>query len=102
MKILVIFCGGTLVMVENEHGALDVPPKDEAIACVMNLEPRLSEIADLDVHYIDNIDSTNMNPTHWDTIAGVIADKYDDYDGFVITHGTDTMAYTASVLSLSH
>ena len=70
MKILVIFCGGTLVMVENEHGALDVPPKDEAIACVMNLEPRLSEIADLDVHYIDNIDSTNMNPTHWDTIAG--------------------------------
>jgi L-asparaginase len=76
-----------------------VHEKDEAIAHLLNLEPRIDEMAELDMHYIDNIDSSNMNPERWDKIAGVINDKYDQYDGFVITHGTDTMAFTASALS---
>lgn len=45
------------------------------------------------------IDSSAMNPAHWDDIARVIEMHYDDYDGFVVLHGTDTMAYTASALS---
>ncbi len=45
------------------------------------------------------IDSSNMNPSHWQAIVRIIADAYDDYDGFVVLHGTDTMAYTASALS---
>ncbi len=45
------------------------------------------------------IDSSDMNPAHWQQIANDIADNYDDYDGFIILHGTDTMAYTASALS---
>ncbi|MVX61018.1 type I asparaginase [Enterorhabdus mucosicola] len=45
------------------------------------------------------IDSSNMNPAHWAQVAKMIADAYDDFDGFVVLHGTDTMAYTASALS---
>ena len=45
------------------------------------------------------IDSSNMTPQHWHLIATDIADHYHDYDGFIILHGTDTMAYTASALS---
>lgn len=45
------------------------------------------------------IDSSNMNPAHWQQIAEAIGKNYNDYDGFVVLHGTDTMAYTASALS---
>ena len=86
-------------MVESKEGALVVAEKKKAIESLLSLEPRLSEIADIDVEYIDNIDSTNITSKHWDKISQVIANKYDKYDGFVITHGTDTMAYTSSALS---
>lgn len=88
-------------MKHGADGALLPMEKEDAIDMLLNLEPQLSEIAELDVHYVDNIDSTNMNHEHWDQIGTVIAEKYNDYDGFVITHGTDTMAYTASALSWS-
>jgi L-asparaginase len=46
-----------------------------------------------------NVDSTNIQPDHWIKIANTVHEKYADYDGFVITHGTDTLAYTAAILS---
>ncbi len=98
-KILILFCGGTIIMTESGSGALVVSEKEQAINSLLNLEPNLKEIAELAVHYIDNIDSSNMKPEHWDKIASVIAEKYEEFDGFVITHGTDTMAYTSSALS---
>ncbi len=88
-------------MEESEDGALVVQKKDEAIKTIINLEPKLKTITDLEVNYVENIDSTNMSPSHWDKMADVIKKNYDQYDGFVITHGTDTMAYTASALSFS-
>jgi len=99
MKILVLFCGGTLIMQENAEGALEAPTKDEALATLLQIEPKIKELADLQIEYIDNIDSTNMRPEHWDRMIQVIQKNYDRYDGFLITHGTDTMAYTASALS---
>lgn len=101
MKTLILFCGGTIIMHEGPDGALLPMEKEAAIDMLMNMEPKLSTVTDMDVHYVDNIDSSNMNPDHWDMIAEVITDKYEDYDGFVITHGTDTMAYTASALTFS-
>ncbi len=101
MKILVLFCGGTLIMKKSPEGALVVPGKDEAISGLMNLEPKIGEFVDINVVFIDNIDSTNMHPGHWDMITEVIAENYGLYDSFVITHGTDTMAYTASALSFT-
>lgn len=99
-RVLILFCGGTLIMRENEDGSLVVNDKDVAISMLLNLEPRLtSEVAQLDVEYIDNIDSSNMSPEQWDSIGRAIHAKYNEYDGFVITHGTDTMAYTSSALS---
>lgn len=98
-KILILFCGGTIVMVKNKEGVWNKGSTKEAIKSLMNLEPRIHEVANIDFEYIDNIDSTNLTSMHWDKISGVIAKNYDKYDGFVITHGTDTMAYTASALS---
>ncbi len=50
---------------------------------------------------ITNIDSTNMQPHHWQSIAKAVHEEYDNVDGFVVTHGTDTMAYTATALSFA-
>lgn len=99
MKVLVLFCGGTIIMEEAANGSLIAPDKNSAVKTLMNLEPNISKIADIDLEYIDNIDSANMEPHHWEKMAQVIFDNYDDYDGFVITHGTNSMAYTSSALS---
>lgn len=63
--------------------------------------PKLKKL-DYDIHHKQfpkPIDSSDMNPSYWSQIAEVIGKNYDDYDGFVLLHGTDTMAYTASALS---
>lgn len=86
-------------MQSAQDGALVVAKKKKAIQSLLSLEPRIKQIARIDVLYIDNIDSTNITSKHWDTIGEAIAKNYDKFDGFVITHGTDTMAYTASALS---
>lgn len=61
--------------------------------------PELSEIAQIDIKKLFFEDSSDVNPDHWSELIAFIADCHDDYDGFVILHGTDTMAYTASALS---
>ena len=73
--------------------------QETAIDLLLDLEPRLHELAKVTIHYVDNIDSTNMKPEIWDNIASVITEQYAEYDGFVVTHGTDTLSYTASALS---
>jgi len=102
LKILVLFCGGTIVMEETSNGSYATPEPDRAKDILLNLEPRLQDELDaLDLEFIDNIDSTNIKPHHWDLMLDAIKNNYDKYDGFVITHGTDTMAYTSSALSHS-
>lgn len=68
---------------------------DGLLGCV----PEIRDFCRADSLQIFNIDSTNITPDHWVKIAQTIKDNYGAYDGFVICHGTDTMAYTASVLS---
>ena len=97
-KILIIYTGGTIGMIENpETHALQ--PFD--FSHLMDNVPKVKKL-----HYdIDNfqftppIDSSNMDPSHWRDIALAIEERYDRYDGFVVLHGTDTMAFTASALS---
>lgn len=100
-KILVLFCGGTIVMQADAAGTLQTQTKAQAIKTLLNLEPKVHDMAQISVTYIANIDSSNIQTSHWDTIAQTIADQYQHYDGFVITHGTNTMAYTASALSFA-
>ncbi len=101
-KVLVLFCGGTMVMEEKSDGSLAVPEsEDSAIQILREVEPRLSTIADYDIEFIANIDSTNIMPADWDRILHCLKKNYRRYDGFVITHGTDTMAYTAAALCVA-
>ncbi len=97
-NILIIYTGGTIGMIENRHtGALE----SYDFAHVRRWIPELEDF-DYNIHsYAFNppIDSSDMEPSNWQAIVKVIADNYDNYDGFVVLHGTDTMSYTASALS---
>ena len=93
-----IYTGGTIGMKENPvTKALE--PFD--FNHLLDNVPKL-KMLDYDIRHHQfrtPIDSSDMNPTHWGQIAKVIGDNYNDFDGFVVLHGTDTMAYTASALS---
>lgn len=97
-KILMIYTGGTIGMKENPvTKALE--PFD--FNHLLDNVPRL-KMLDYDIHhhqFLNPIDSSDMNPEHWGQIVRVIEENYEQYDGFVVLHGTDTMAYTASALS---
>jgi len=99
-RIRILFCGGTIVMKEDARGALKTPTRREAVSILRGIEPRLARLAPFDIRYLANIDSTNMHPDHWDRMLEALAEDYGRFDGFVITHGTDTMAYTAAALSI--
>lgn len=97
-KILIIYTGGTIGMIEDiETKAL----KPFDFTHLMDNVPKVKmldyEIDNIQFH--PPIDSSDMNVEHWQTIVRAIAQNYDNYDGFVVLHGTDTMAYTASALS---
>jgi len=100
-KVLILFCGGTIIMKKGRTGGLKTPSRAEAVRILRGIEPRLGEISDYGIDLVGNIDSTNMTPAIWDRLLAEIFRNYGRYDGFVITHGTDTMAYTASALSLA-
>lgn len=94
-KILLIGTGGTIACSNSPQGLVPVYGTDQLMQYISDF----SNICTIDTLQISNIDSTNIQPDHWIKIANAINEKYAIYDGFVITHGTDTMAYTASVLS---
>jgi L-asparaginase len=97
-QILIIYTGGTIGMMADPVTKVLKPINFEQI---MDNVPELEKLnCKIKVHSFDEIiDSSNMNPAIWSELAGLIADNYDDVDGFVILHGSDTMAFTASALS---
>lgn len=94
-KILIIATGGTIACSESENG---LAPKYD-INDLLSYVPSIKGICTICGELLMNIDSTNMNPKYWIKISESIQKNYDDYDGFVITHGTDTMAYTSAGVS---
>lgn len=68
---------------------------------LFQLEPRVGEICDIDSVFIDNIDSTNVDHTHWEKLVDAITKRYAAFDGFVVTMGTNTMAYCSAALSFA-
>ena len=97
-SILLIYTGGTIGMIENpETGALESFNFEH----LSNHVPELKRFNyKIDVLTFDPpIDSSDMDPSYWIKMAQIISDNYEQYDGFVMLHGTDTMAYTASALS---
>lgn len=66
---------------------------------ILEFVPEVKQIAEIESRIVSNIDSSNIGIEHWIKIADAIVENYERFDGFVITHGTDTMTYTASALS---
>ena len=94
-KILMIATGGTIASMDEGHGLTPKLTSEEILGTV----PEVRDICDIETLQLMNLDSTNIGPAEWQQIAECIREEYDRYDGFVVTHGTDTMAYTAAALS---
>jgi len=96
-RILIIYTGGTFGMAHDKDGVLI--PFDFGL--ILEHLPTLKNLAlQLTVVSFENpIDSSNINPVYWQVIGKIIQENYGDHDGFVVLHGTDTMAFTASALS---
>lgn len=94
-KILMIATGGTIASKGSEQGLTPAMTGEELASNV----PGIRDKCELTVLQLMNIDSTNMRPRDWLKIRDAIMTHYEQYDGFVILHGTDTMAYTAAALS---
>ena len=94
-RILLIATGGTIASVEGETG---LEPRIGAER-LLSFVPEVAPLCAIDTLSPINLDSTQIQPEHWVLLAGLIREQYDRYDGFVICHGTDTMAYTAAALS---
>ena len=94
-KLLIIHTGGTLGMdLTGEPG--DAARFKERL---LKYAPRIFEIADVDVEILFNKDSSNIRPADWITLARKIDECMNNWDAFVVVHGTDTMSFTASALS---
>lgn len=97
-KVLVIYTGGTIGMIKDPlTGALIAFDFGDVTKHI----PELARLnVEITTHSFEHpIDSSDMNPTWWNAIAQRVVENYTNYDGFVILHGSDTMAYTASALS---
>ena len=94
-NILLIATGGTIASRKTEGGLAPGLTPEELLSRV----PASKEFCRVDSLQPMNLDSTNITPEHWVKLSKVIEDNYEKYDGFVICHGTDTMAYTAAALS---
>ncbi len=94
-KILMIGTGGTIASAVTESG---LAPELTTSQLLEHL-PQVSGICQVECLQLLNLDSTNVGPHHWKLMSRCIRENYEAYDGFVITHGTDTMAYSAAALS---
>ena len=97
-SILLIYTGGTIGMIKDyETGALKAFDFDQLLQNIPELQLLDCEISTSSFEI--PIDSSNMNPDYWNELCSLIASNYDDYQGFVVLHGSDTMSYTASAVS---
>ena len=94
-NILMLGTGGTIASEMTPDGLTpELSP-----AQLLRYVPAIRDLCHVDCVNLFSIDSTNITPAHWLKTAAAIRERYEDYDGFVISHGTDTMAYTAAALS---
>lgn len=106
-KVLVLYTGGTIGMIPsdpaNPASPLRPAPKEELVRFVPNplngIEWDIEGLVNDKDEPVGPIDSSNAGPDHWEWMARAIEKRYAAYDGFIVLHGTDTMAYTASALS---
>ena len=94
-KVLLLTTGGTIAAREGDQGLVpDIKSND-----ILALIPEIQDKFEVECKDILNLDSSNIQPEEWQYIAGIVSENLPCYDGIIITHGTDTMAYTAGALS---
>ena len=96
-KILMLYTGGTIGMGDTPAGL--APQPGLLAGKIAHLQPEGCQLSL--VEYPDLIDSAEVTPVHWNRLIEDIASRHDQYDGFIVIHGTDTMAYTSSVLAFA-
>ena len=94
-KLMILSTGGTIACTQTEDGLIPTLSADDILAYA----PSAAKLGKIETKTILNLDSSNIQPEEWRLIAKAVYDCLPDYDGIVILHGTDTMAYTASMLS---
>ena len=94
-RILMIGTGGTIASQISQDGLRPALSSEQLLSFV----PKVFEFCRVDCIQLFSLDSTNIRPENWVALARAVQANYDRYDGFVISHGTDTMAYTAAALS---
>lgn len=94
-KILFIATGGTIASKKTENGLTPQITPEELLAYI----PEVKGLCEITAVQPFNLDSSNVVPENWEALVKVVKEQYDAFDGFVIAHGTDTMAYTAAALS---
>ncbi len=94
-KLMILSTGGTIACTQSEAGLIPTLTAVDILA----FAPKAKWLGQLDTKTIFNLDSSNIQPEEWHIIAKAVFDCLPEYDGIVILHGTDTMAYTASMLS---
>lgn len=98
-KILILYAGGTIGMQASEHGYVPVSGFEQLLRDQLRAGAT-QQLPDFEVQELDQlIDSSNLQPAHWSELSERLISQWRDYDGFIILHGTDTMAYSASALS---
>ena len=95
-KILLVTTGGTITMVRASDGTLASHPDTKTL---MDYVPEIKTLAEVDILAVSNTDSSNLQPSLWIPLAKTIYDHMNKYDGFVVTHGTDTLSFTSAMLS---
>lgn len=94
-KLMILSTGGTIACTQTADGLIPTLSADDILAYA----PKAKRFGEIETKTILNLDSSNIQPEEWRLIAQSVFDCMADYDGIVILHGTDTMAYTASMLS---
>ena len=107
-RILLLHTGGTFGMTLDEHGAAaaaevavgpDAAVGESYLETLKQRIPELEGLARIEVRVLCNLDSSDVGPAQWELIARAIEDAWEAFDGFVVVHGTDTLAFTACALS---
>lgn len=94
-RILMLFTGGTIASIKTEYGLEPILDASQ----ILSYLPALDKDIYIETIQVCNLDSTNVDSKVWIKLENIIEENYRKYDGFVICHGTDTMAYTAAALS---
>ena len=87
--------GGTIASKKTDDGLAPGVTPEELLSYI----PAVKDVCEVQTIQVCNLDSTNVAPEHWKLMVKAVEENYNDYDGFVIAHGTDTLGYTAAALS---